>query len=138
MTTVSYPYEFRYPYLGGKALPVLQIQIASPDHPQQPIEIDAHLDSGAEKSLIDGSIAPAISIDLLQGRQYGFQSTSGTGISARLHRVILSHALLGDFQLEVGFSLSQIRRNLLGRDFFDLIQVGFREHQLTFYVSPRP
>jgi hypothetical protein len=34
--------------------------------------------------------------------------------------------------------LDDIQRNLLGRDFFDLVQVGFRENHSEFYVEPSP
>jgi len=32
----------------------------------------------------------------------------------------------------------EISRNLIGRDFFNLVQVGFREKYLTFYLTPTP
>jgi hypothetical protein len=62
----------------------------------------------------------------------------GAGVEARLHWVRLSHPELGDFDLEIGFTESPISRNLLGRDFFNLIQIGFRERYLTFYATPTP
>jgi hypothetical protein len=48
------------------------------------------------------------------------------------------HPDLGSFTLEVGFSSTDIHRNLLGRDFFNLAQIGFRERFLTLYVTPAP
>jgi len=42
------------------------------------------------------------------------------------------------YALEIGFSENPIRRNLLGRGFFNLIQIGFRERYLTFYMTPTP
>jgi len=65
-------------------------------------------------------------------------SVAGVGLTARLHRVQLVHPVLGSFALEVGFSTVPISRNLLGRDFFNFIQIGFRERYLTFYVTPTP
>ena len=50
----------------------------------------------------------------------------------------LFHGDLGEFELEIGFSESPIRRNILGRDFFNLLQIGFRERYLVFYVTPTP
>jgi hypothetical protein len=38
----------------------------------------------------------------------------------------------------VGFSSGEIHRNLLGRDFFNLAQIGFRERHLTFFITPSP
>ncbi len=52
--------------------------------------------------------------------------------------VQLAHADLGTFELEIAFSTSEIQRNLLGRDFFDLVQVGIREHHLELLVTPAP
>jgi hypothetical protein len=46
--------------------------------------------------------------------------------------------IAGDFNLEIGFTDRQIRRNLLGRDFFNLVQIGFREHQLQYYLNTTP
>lgn len=34
------------------------------------------------------------------------------------------------------FSMADIQRNLLGRDFFDRIQVGFRESHSQFFIEP--
>ena len=50
-------------------------------------------------------------------------------MEACLHAVRLSHPELGCFDLEIGFSPFPLRRNLLGRDFFNLVQIGFRERQ---------
>jgi len=41
-------------------------------------------------------------------------------------------------RLEVGFSSVTIKHNLLGRDFFSLLQIGFRERRQTIYVSLEP
>jgi len=59
-------------------------------------------------------------------------------MGARLHGVIASHPDLGPFHLTVGFSQGPIRRNLLGRDFFSLMQIGFREHYSAFYLTAIP
>jgi hypothetical protein len=64
------------------------------------------------------------------------ENTSGSSIEARLHTVHVHHEKLGDFELEVGFSLGDIQRELLGRDFFNLAQVGFHEKQLAYYLTP--
>lgn len=56
----------------------------------------------------------------------------------RVHRVSLSHPTLGNFEIEIGFSTEPIRREILGRDFFSQIQIGFREKQLSYYITPEP
>jgi len=55
-----------------------------------------------------------------------------------IHPVRLSHPDLSDFDLEVGFSTVPLRRNLLGRDFFSMVQIGFRERHQVFYVKAEP
>ncbi len=76
-------------------------------------------------------------MDLLAGQEITFQSASGHALPARLRRVRLTHLSLGTFDVEVGFSTTPVR-NLLGRDFFSLIQVGFRESRFTLYITPQP
>ncbi len=102
------------------------------------VTVDAYLDSGARYSLFDGSILEVIGLRLLEGVRRDYFPVSGGPIEGRLHRVRLIHQSLGTFDLEIGFSTGPINRNVLGRDFFDVIQLGFREHRLTFYVEPTP
>lgn len=137
--TVSYDHEYIYPYDDrGERCPVLQVQLINPGELSRAVEVDAYVDSGAGKSLFDGRLAPAIGLELMDGRPQVYSPTSGPGLRARLHQVFISHPDLGGFTLEVGFSEVGIWRNLLGRDFFALIQIGFRERHSTFYVSPSP
>jgi hypothetical protein len=140
MVTVAYPFQFSYAHdETGRPFPMLQIKVEDPKR-RLAVEVDAYLDSGAEGSLFDGHIAGLVGLELLDGRRRAYESASARNprIEARLHEVLLSHPDLGSFPLEVGFSVGDVRRNLLGRDFFDLIQVGSREHQLTFYITPSP
>jgi hypothetical protein len=102
------------------------------------IDIDAVLDSGTALSLFDGSLATAIGLNILNGVRRSYQPTRGQSIDGYLHRVRLSHEELGNFDMQIGFSIDQISRNLLGRDFFDQIQIGFREHQTSFFITPSP
>jgi hypothetical protein len=123
----------------GRPFPKLLLQLTNPQVPEQAVETDAYLDSGAERSLFKADLALAIGLDLNSGQRKEYGSlVKGFGVEARLHLVRLSHPELGDFSLEIGFTESPIGRNLLGRDFFSLIQIGFRERYLTFYVTPTP
>ena len=88
--------------------------------------------------MINRRMAIDYGLDLMAGRRLSFASATGMSIEAMLHAVRLSHPELGHFDLEVGFSTAPLRRNLLGRDFFDLAQIGFRERHLVFYVTPEP
>jgi hypothetical protein len=102
------------------------------------VDIDAVLDSGAALSLFSGDLGASIGLEILAGTLKRYQTTSGALINGYLHPVRLSHEGLGDFEIEIGFSIEPISRNLLGRDFFDRIQVGFREHHTSFFVTPSP
>lgn len=137
MITVNYTHDFVYVDMGSSHFPMLQFTLQAPEI-DQPIDVDAYIDSGAELSLFDGSLLMGIGLDMGNGPERRYQTTAGTSITARVQRVVLVHDALGRFELEIGFSLSPISRNLLGRDFFDKVQIGFREHHLTFLVRPKP
>jgi len=137
LPTVTYAYAFGYVSVGARTLPLMHVVVRAPNG--QAVEADACLDSGASDSLFDGEILAGIGINLLDGtlRRYG-SAIVGVGIDARIHRVRLEHTELGTFELDVGFSMGPISRNLLGRDFFRLIQLGFREYHQTLFVEPTP
>lgn len=135
---VQYDYRFNYREINQKSFPIVQFRVSNPLHPELAVDIDCYLDSGAQYSLLNGWIAAELGLDLFSGTARRYGTTAGSEIEGRVHQVRLSHPDLGSFDLDVGLSTQQIRRDLLGRDFFDLIQIGFRERHLTFYVSPRP
>jgi len=124
--------------MGNKHFPVLQLRIVASGLQTPPVDVDAHLDSGAELSLFQGWIPRAIGLDILSGRTRKYYPVNKQEIEARVLPVRLFHDRLGAFEMEIGFSLAGIKRNLLGRDFFDLIQIGFREHQITLYITAKP
>ena len=139
METISYAHRFAYGYAGASGrFPLLHPVLSNPNDPAMAVQVDAYLDSGAERSLFQGWIARDLGLDLLSGRARSYSTTARTLLEARLHRVRLSQQDLGEFELEIGFATGEITRNLLGRDFFDLIQIGFRERHLTFYMTPTP
>src|SRR5262249_8090177 len=137
MVTIQYVAEFAYTHdpLSGDPFPILLLQVANPHDPGQALDINAYLDSGAQRSLFDGWIATALGFDLLSGPELRYISIAGVGLAARLYQVRLTHPNLGSVELEVGFSTAPISRNLLGRDFFNFFQIGFHERYLTFYMS---
>lgn len=139
MPTVAYPHEFPYRQSpAGGTFPILPVTISTSHQLTRSADVIAYLDSGAQRSLFDGTLAAAIGLDLLDGRRLPFASAAGFSIEAIIHPVRLSHPDLGDFGLEIGFSTIPLRRNLLGRDFFSLVQIGFRERQQVFYVRAEP
>jgi len=85
--------------------------------------------------LFNGGFASAIGLSLLDGAARTYGTTNKTEISARLHRVALWIPELGEFTMTLGFSLDDITRNILGRDFFSLVRIGFDERVQVFHVS---
>jgi hypothetical protein len=139
MPTFSYPYQMAYSDLGQLGhIPALQVGIQTINGDASPIDIDAYLDSGAMFSLFDGAVLSALNLNVLDGRLRLVSPIRGPAVETRVLPVRLLHEHLGNFDLEIGFSTSQISRNLLGRDFFDRVQIAFREHHLTFYINPTP
>ena len=138
METVEYTHRFDYVRISGEPFPVLQLRVLSPSQPELGLDVDAYLDSGAQGSLFNGWRARALGLDLLSGPRKQYGPIVGPSIEGRLHRVRLSHPILGNFDLEIGFSTVEITREILGRDFFNLIQIGLRERYLTYYITPSP
>jgi hypothetical protein len=137
--TVSYQYEFPYrPSPAGGMFPILSVAVSNPRSPARSADVVVFLDSGAQRSLFDGTLAGLIGLELMDGRRVPFASTAGFSIEGIIHPVRLLHPELGEFDLEVGFSTVPLRRNLLGRDFFNLVQIGFRERHQVFYVKSEP
>lgn len=142
MPTVDYPHVFAYRYSDAdndERYPGLIVEISNPARPElPPIEIDVWIDSGCGRSLLDGEYCALMGMELFAGRPFQYVSTSGQSVDARLHRVRLSHPDLGIFELEVGFSTSRVQRNLLGRDWFHYVQIGFQERLAEIYVNSSP
>jgi hypothetical protein len=75
MVTVEYHHEIAYGYdLNGRQYPLLTIRPINPADAEQGVDLDAYLDSGAERSLFHGTLAPIIGLNLLDGRVINFQS----------------------------------------------------------------
>ena len=135
MITVDYQHEFGYTAAGHSSAPLVSLRASTVVARTVSVDIDAHLDSGAERSLFDGALASMLGLDLLSGRPLRFAATAGPPLEARVHRLRLWNEMLGGFDLDVALTTQHIRRNLLGRDFFNLFQGGFRERYLAFYLA---
>jgi len=138
VVAVEYQHRFNYRQLRYGSSPVLQVRITRRDNPGLGIDSDAYLDSGAEASLFNGDLLAALEIDLINNNRKTYGSTFGGSVTGYLHNIRLTLPDVGDFSMEIGFSHGEIRRNLLGRDFFNLVQIGFRERQLEYYLTARP
>lgn len=138
MVTVEYQHTFNYRQLPSGSFPILQIRIAGEDNPALRIETEVYLDTGAERSLFNGNLLTGLDIDLMNAKPLSYGSAFGEIATGYLHRVNLTIPEVGEFNLEIGFSSSGIKRNLLGRDFLNLVQVGFREHHLQYFLTATP
>jgi hypothetical protein len=133
---VQYTHQLAYPLDSqGKPFPILQLRISNPADSEHGLDIEGYLDSGAEYSLLNGWMATAMGFDLLSGTERKYGPIVGPTIIGRVHRIRLAHPTVGTFDLDVGFSTQEIHREILGRDFFNLIQIGFRERYLSYYLK---
>ena len=138
-TSVTYANSFSHliDQSSGKSFPGLEFRVFVPGGGEASVDIKAYLDTGAEFCVYDGAlIAPTLGIDLMAGREVRLSSAAGFPIMARIHRLGLSHPDLGRFTLDAAISTVPIQRNLLGRDLFRHIQIGFREFHQTFFITP--
>jgi hypothetical protein len=138
LVRVDYQYSFNYRQVHAGSFPIIQVRITRQDNSGVGIDTDAYLDSGAERSLFNGQLLAALEVDLVNHKSKRYGSTTGAFIMGYLHDVRLTVPDVGQFNLEIGFSESQIIRNLLGRDFFNLVQIGFRERQLQYFLNITP
>lgn len=137
-TTVIYVRSFAYliDSLSGERFPGLEVRVSLPGNPNNAVDLVAHLDTGAARTVIDGGrIVSTLGIDLMAGKEVSLGSVIGVPLIARVHRLEVSNPNLGRFTLDAAISTVPIRRNLLGRDFFRHIQIGFREYHHTFYIN---
>jgi hypothetical protein len=136
--TVIYQHRFNYAAVLQGSCPVLQLSVRRQDNVEIGIDTDAYLDSSAEASLFNGGLLAALEMELMNGSPKSYGTTFGDTVTGYLHAVRLTVPSVGDFDLQIGFSNGDIRRNLLGRDFFNLVQVGFRERQMEYFLTPTP
>ena len=139
--SVAYAHSFSYQVdsLSGEAFPGLPVRVSLPEEQQTYLDLVAHLDTGASRSIFDGArLVSAFGIDLMDGKEIGLGTVGGFVLAARIHHVQISHPTLGRFTLDAAISTVPIMRNLLGRDFFQQIQIGFREFHHTFHIAAVP
>lgn len=135
-------YEHRFDYRrdprDGNPRPILSFDLVNREAPECRVQASGLLDTGCERSIFEGHLALMLGIDLLEAPRVPYCTAIGHRVEVPIHPVRLEHPLLGSFDLEVGFAQFPLSRNLLGRDFLDHVQIGFREHRLEFYVTARP
>lgn len=138
MVTVTYQHQFNYREFQTRHTPLLQLRLVYPSDSENGIDFDAHLDSGCEGSLFNGHLLQTLGGTVMNEQRKHYGTTLGDGVDAYLHNVRLSLPDVIEFELEIGFTIGTIRRNLLGRNFFDLAQIGFRERRREYYLTFTP
>ena len=144
MVLVEYSHRYEYRIFGDDRFPILPVQIRNPASPELAVEQDAVLDSGASRSIFRGDIPGMLGLQLLDGQPWNFETNTHDQLEARIHTIEIvlpetdEQPAPPPLTLEVAFALGDIQRNLLGRDLFNLIQIGFRERQIEFFLLPAP
>jgi hypothetical protein len=138
VVTVEYQHNLNYRQLQAGSFPALLVRVAHQHNLDVSFDTDAYLDSGAECSLFDGALLSGLAIELINNKRTSYRATTGASVTAYLHNVRVTIPDIGTFNLEIGFSDVHISRNLLGRDFFNLVQIGFRENWREYYLTPSP
>lgn len=134
MVTVDYTHRFNYREVMEGHSPILAVTLSMGDESAE-VDADAYLDSGASLSIFDGSFVRALGGQLINDRRRTFYSTAGSSVRAYLHPVRMPVPDLGVFELDAAFSDTPLSRNVLGRDFFNLVQIGFRDRYREFYIN---
>ena len=144
MVLVEYSHRYEYRVFADNRFPILTVEIRNPNNRELAVEQDAFLDSGASRSIFGGEIPAMLGLNLLDGQPWYFETNTGEGMEARIHTVQIvlpaseDEPVPAPIALDLAFALADVRRNLLGRDFFNLVQIGFRERQLAFFLLPSP
>jgi hypothetical protein len=84
--------------------PILSVVVSNPRSLVRSADVIGYLDSGAQRSLFDGTLAGFIGLDLMDGLRVTFASAAGLSIEGIIHPVRLSHPELGKFDLDIAFS----------------------------------
>jgi hypothetical protein len=79
MVSVIYRHRFNYREFQSGRYPILQLRLTYPGN-DDAIDVDAYLDSGAERSLFDGSLLGAFEIPLINEKPKTYASTAGAAV----------------------------------------------------------
>lgn len=131
-TTVSYAHKFEYRNIPGHEglYPALLLSISATES----VDTVGVIDTGSVRTLFNGELAAAIGLRLEDGTPQALYPINGGVLRTKLLKAhILFNGL--EFDLDICFSEARVNRNLLGRDFLEKIQVGFREHHRLIYLQ---
>ena len=129
---VEYEIDKDYTYMSnGNLAPQLIVRISSQNG--EPVEFAAVVDTGAEFSVFKADYLQSLGLNYIDGEKINVSSACNT-FPVYKHKIILSVLDKINFEVIVGFS-DATRRDLLGRDFLDMVQFGMREHHRQFFLK---
>lgn len=131
------PFQYVYPYRplqSGTPSPCLPVELSVGTLSK---EFRALVDTGAERTMFDGSLLVDAGLDLLSGPRALFHGFMGARTVGHLHRVKLT---LAGRTLDIGvyFSTVPVDRPVLGRDVLEFFVVAFRERTMELHVAHEP
>lgn len=134
MVRVDYDLDFNYREYANQRGPFLPITLIGPSGK---VDTLALVDSGARGTLFQGQLARIIGVQLLKGDPQTFHGLGGGNVNARMHKISVE---INGFTIEVeaGFSMDPIERNLLGASFLEHVQFGVREKHERFFIATSP
>jgi hypothetical protein len=139
-TSIDYNFEYPYRPMGpdGLHFPVLQVGLENPNDSERQVDTFVYVDSGSRITVLDGEIAQDIGINFTEGEEQQLGSIAGGSIQGWLNNINLHLEGFPPVLLRVAFvdPSFKIRRQLLGRDFFYHVQIGFWEYARLLYLSP--
>lgn len=92
------------------------------------------VDTGAERTLLDGLHVRAAGIDLFQGVEVPFYGFLGSRMTAYGHQARVEIVNLA-IDAEIAFSTQPLSRQVLGRDLLEPFLLAIREGYLELYLS---
>lgn len=134
MVRVDYDLDFNYREYANQRGPFLPITLIGPTGK---VDTLALVDSGAQGTLFQGQLASIIGVQLLEGGPEIFSGLGGGSVNARMHKI--SVEINGyTIDVEAGFSMDPIARNLLGATFLEHVQFGVRKKHEKFFIATSP
>lgn len=131
----SFDFSLVYPYRyddSGVLAPLLPVRLSLESYTADLVLL---VDTGAERTLLNGTHLRAAGLDIFAGNPLNFQGFAGARMVAYLHRVRLE---IGEYQLdsEIAFSTQPLLRQVMGRDLMAYFGLALRERSLEFYLAP--
>ena len=133
LPAVEFPWSYPYRYdASGTPAPIVPVRLQI-GHYQ--VDVLMLVDTGAERTLLEGVHARAAGLDIFDGKSVTFQGFLGARTVAYLHKARL---VIGETELEadIAFSTQPLARQILGRDVLAHFALCMRERASEFYLAP--